>query len=61
MITPPDLIMPELIMPELIMADRPTPHIKQRIKQRFMPVGQPVRSWFPPKWGINGSVREPIP
>jgi len=34
---------------------------RTRIKQRFKPVDQPVGSWFPPKWGINGSVREPIP
>jgi hypothetical protein len=34
---------------------------RTRIKQRFRPVDQPVRSWFPPKWGINGSLREPIP
>jgi 5-hmdU DNA kinase, helical domain len=34
---------------------------RTRIKQRFKPGDQPVRSWFPPKWGINGSVREPIP
>lgn len=57
MITPPDLIMPELIMA----ADPVRLRIKERIKQRLMPVGQPVRSWFPPKWGINGSLREPIP
>lgn len=49
-------------MPELIMAADPVRlRIKERIKQRLMPVGQPVRSWFPPKWGINGSLREPIP
>jgi alpha-glutamyl/putrescinyl thymine pyrophosphorylase clade 1 len=34
---------------------------RTRIKQRFTPIEQPVGSWFPPKWGINGSLREPIP
>jgi 5-hmdU DNA kinase, helical domain len=34
---------------------------RTRIKQRFKPVDQPVGSWFPPKWGINGSDREPVP
>jgi hypothetical protein len=30
---------------------------RTHIKQRFKPVDQPVGSWFPPKWGINRSVR----
>lgn len=32
---------------------------RTRIKQRFAPIPQPMTSWFPPKWGINGSVGEP--
>ena len=34
---------------------------RTRIKQRFTPVDHALTSWFPPKWGINGSVEEPIP
>jgi 5-hmdU DNA kinase, helical domain len=30
---------------------------RTHIKQRFKPVDQQVGSWFPPKWGINRSVR----
>lgn len=29
---------------------------RSRIKQRFAPAGEPVRAWFPPKWGINDDV-----
>jgi hypothetical protein len=32
---------------------------RTRIKQRFTPVHQSITSWFPPKWGINGSTVEP--
>jgi hypothetical protein len=28
---------------------------RTRIKQRYAPTDQAVTSWFPPKWGINGS------
>jgi alpha-glutamyl/putrescinyl thymine pyrophosphorylase clade 1 len=28
---------------------------RSRIKQRFVPDDQALTSWFPPKWGINGS------
>ena len=34
---------------------------RTRIKQRFTPIDHALTSWFPPKWGINGSVEEPIP
>lgn len=30
---------------------------RQRIKQRFRPRAEPVTAWYPPKWGINDSVR----
>jgi hypothetical protein len=29
---------------------------RTRIKQRFRPSGAPVTAWYPPKWGINGTV-----
>lgn len=32
---------------------------RTRIKQRFAPLPQSLTSWFPPKWGINGSSGEP--
>ena len=34
---------------------------RTRIKQRFTPVSQAVTLCCPPKWGIKGSVEEPIP
>jgi len=30
-----------------------------RIKQSFRPVPEPIPAWFPPKWGINGSLAKP--
>lgn len=29
---------------------------RSRIKQRFTALREPVPSWFPPKWGLNGGV-----
>ena len=29
---------------------------RKRIKQVFRPNREPINYWFPPKWGINGSV-----
>ena len=29
---------------------------RTRIKQRFQPSPEPVRAWFPPKWGLNERV-----
>lgn len=32
---------------------------RKRIKQKFTPNSQPIRYWFPPKWGINKFVERP--
>ncbi len=29
---------------------------RTRIKQRYRPLGLPIRYWYPPKWGINAAV-----
>jgi thymidylate kinase len=29
---------------------------RTRIKQRFLPTGEPFSLWYPPKWGINSAV-----
>ena len=29
---------------------------RKRIKQRFRPSPAPIRYWYPPEWGINGSA-----
>jgi hypothetical protein len=31
---------------------------RNRIKQRFKPLSQPLAAWYPPKWGINNAVEE---
>jgi hypothetical protein len=31
---------------------------RKRIKARFTPTPEPVRLFFPPKWGINGKLPE---
>jgi hypothetical protein len=32
---------------------------RTRIKQKFTPTGDLETPWFPPKWGINGSIATP--
>ena len=29
---------------------------RTRIKQRYRPLGPPIRFWYPPKWGVNATV-----
>jgi alpha-glutamyl/putrescinyl thymine pyrophosphorylase clade 1 len=33
---------------------------RTRIKQRYVPSDQVVTSWFPPKWGVNASLRPSV-
>jgi hypothetical protein len=33
---------------------------RTRIKQRFRPAPEPLRAWFPPKWGLNPRVAEAL-
>ena len=34
------------------------PSGRRRIKQRFRPRLEPVTAWYPPKWGINETVKD---
>lgn len=33
---------------------------RTRIKQKFMPTGQLLPPWYPPKWGINEKIKETL-